>query len=66
MAAEAARRVAASGPRFFVLDLAQTIAGSWIVVEVNDGQMSGLSGCDADTLYRNMAAVLGHPENFTA
>lgn len=57
MASEAARRVAACGPRFFVLDMAETQAGSWIVVEVNDGQMSGLSGCDADTLYRGIRTI---------
>lgn len=36
---------------FFVLDLAETANGDWIVIEVNDGQMSGLSMCSANTLY---------------
>lgn len=43
---------------FFVLDLAETQDGRWIVVEVNDGQMSGLSMCSAEELYSNMADAL--------
>ena len=36
---------------FFVLDMAQTDGGDWVLIEVNDGQMSGLSECSADILY---------------
>lgn len=43
---------------FFVLDLAETKAGDWIVIEVNDGQQSGLCGVDAAELYLNLAATL--------
>lgn len=43
---------------FFVLDVAETEAGDWIVIEVNDGQMSGLSEVDPDELYRNLAYQL--------
>ena len=43
---------------FFVLDVAETASGEWIVVEVNDAQMSGLSGVDPAKLYANMANVL--------
>lgn len=43
---------------FFVLDVAQTEKGDWIVVEVNDGQMSGLSMCDPHELYGNLAKGL--------
>lgn len=43
---------------FFVLDLAETADGRWIVVEVNDGQMSGLSEVDPHELYSNLARVL--------
>lgn len=39
---------------FFVLDIAKTAEGEWIVVEVNDGQMSGLSDNDPEVLYRNL------------
>lgn len=36
---------------FFVVDVAQKADGSWIVVEINDGQMSGLSTIDPDSFY---------------
>ncbi len=49
---------AGEGPRFFALDLAETVTGDWIVVEVNDGQMSGLCGCDPVELYANLALSL--------
>jgi hypothetical protein len=36
---------------FYVVDIAKTQSGEWIVVELNDGQMSGLSCNDPDDLY---------------
>jgi hypothetical protein len=39
---------------FFVIDIAQKAAGGWIVVELNDGQMSGLSENDPEVLYKNL------------
>lgn len=39
---------------FFVLDVAQTEEGDWILIEVNDGQMSGLSEANPDELYGNL------------
>ena len=44
---------------FFVVDVAEKEDGSWIVIEMNDGQMSGLSGNDPDTLYSEMANFFG-------
>lgn len=44
--------------RFVVVDVAKTQSGDWIVVELNDGQMSGLSENDPDTLYRNLKTKL--------
>lgn len=42
--------------RFFVLDIAKRADnGEWILVEVNDGQMSGLGMCDPEELYSNLA-----------
>lgn len=41
-----------------VLDVARAADGRWLVVEINDLQMSGLSDNDADTLYRRMREVL--------
>lgn len=39
---------------FFVVDVAQTQSGQWIVVELNDGQCSGLSECDPFVLYKKL------------
>lgn len=57
IAREAAALVAPNVP-FFVLDVAEREDGGWIVVEVNDGQMSGLCGVSAHDLYRNLADAL--------
>jgi hypothetical protein len=42
--------------KFFVLDVAKTANGDWIVVELNDAQCSGLSDNDPEVLYKNLAA----------
>lgn len=39
---------------FYVVDVAETQSGDWIVIELNDGSMSGLSNNNPDTLYRNL------------
>ena len=39
---------------FFVLDIGETVTGDWKLIEINDGQMSGLSENDPDTLYHNL------------
>ena len=44
--------------RFFVLDVAQTEDGDWIVIELNDGQMSGISENKPNDLYKNLALSL--------
>lgn len=43
---------------FFVLDVAETAAGDWVVIEVNDGMMSGLNGMDPDEFYYSLHKVL--------
>ena len=43
---------------FFVLDIAQTEEGNWILIEINDGQMSGLSLIDPDEFYRSLSYEL--------
>lgn len=45
-------------PRFYVIDVAKTAAGEWKVVELNDGQMAGLSTIDHDTFYLNLYNAL--------
>lgn len=44
--------------RFFVVDVARTEDGDWIVIELNDGQQSGLSDNDPHELYSNMKDIL--------
>jgi len=39
---------------FFVIDIAQKEDGDWIMVELNSGEMSGLSLCNPHTLYINL------------
>lgn len=43
---------------FRVIDVAQTMTGEWMVVELNDGQMSGLSDVNPDELYGNLYQAL--------
>jgi hypothetical protein len=43
---------------FYVVDVAEKVSGGWMVVELNDGQMSGLSCCEPDELYSNLAFAL--------
>ncbi len=42
---------------FYVIDIAKTESNEWILVEVNDAQMSGLSMNDPEVLYKNLAKV---------
>jgi hypothetical protein len=42
---------------FFVMDVAKTEEGNWIVVELNDGQQSGLSMIDPEILYANLYKI---------
>lgn len=39
---------------FFTLDIAQTEYGDWILIEINDGQMAGLSCIDPDSFYSKL------------
>ncbi len=43
---------------FFVLDLAEKESGGWILVEINDGQMSGLSENNPEELYSNLKKAI--------
>lgn len=45
---------------FFVLDIALTDTKAPILVEVNDGQMSGLSSCDPKILYNAMLSYVSY------
>lgn len=43
----------------YVLDLAQTEEGNWILIEINDLQMSGLSMIDPSSFYPSLKSVCG-------
>ena len=43
---------------FFVIDVAEGVDGKWWVVEVNDGQMSGLSTIPMERFYSNLKQAL--------
>ena len=43
---------------FFVLDIAEKQDGGWMLIEMNDGQCSGLSENNPDTLYANLKSAL--------
>lgn len=43
---------------FYTIDVAQTQSGEWIVIELNDGQMAGLSCNDPFVLYEALHKVL--------
>ena len=45
--------------RFVVIDVAQTAGGDWIVIELNDAQMSGLSMIKPEMLYRPLIKHFG-------
>jgi len=45
-------------PSYYVIDVAKTANGKWIVIELNDGTMSGLSENDPDLLYSNLKKEL--------
>lgn len=43
---------------FFVMDIAKTKEGEWILIELNDGQMSGLSENDPNVLYGALSNIV--------
>lgn len=54
---ECAAQILAPKVTFYVIDIAQKHDGSWMIVEINDGQMAGLSGCDPHKLYQGLRTV---------
>ena len=47
-----------SGANFYVVDIGQKLDGSWTVIEVNQGEMSGVSCIDPDVLYKSLKEEL--------
>lgn len=56
--AEKVGKIAANYVNFYVLDIAQKENGDWVLVEVNDAQMSGLSEIDPHILYSNLKKLI--------
>ena len=56
--ADEVARIAAKHANFFVVDVAEKQDGGWVVIELNDGQMSGLSENNPDLLYSNLSLAL--------
>jgi hypothetical protein len=51
-------KIVSKNTNFFVMDVAEKADGGWIVIELNDAQMSGLSLCDPEVLYSNLKKEL--------
>lgn len=56
--AQEAASIVADFTSFYVIDVAQGEDGKWWVVELNDGQMSGLSLIPEERFYNNLRKVL--------
>lgn len=54
LADEVARRLSVC---FLVVDIAKTVDGDWIVIEVNDGQESGYAGNDPRLLWEEVLRI---------
>lgn len=50
--------IAAQHVNFFVLDIAEKEEGGWVLVEINDAQMSGLSANEPYNLYSRLKETL--------
>lgn len=46
------------GIKFVSIDIAETCKNEWVVIEVNDGQMSGLSTIVPDSFYKNFRKII--------
>lgn len=51
-------RLGSPNINFWVADVAQTEKGDWIVIELNDGSMSGLSAIDPNLFYNTLRDVV--------
>ena len=43
---------------FYVIDIAETESGEWIVIELNDGQQSGLSMIEPSKMYNRLMELI--------
>lgn len=58
--AEKVARIAANFTTFFTMDLAETVNGEWILIELNDGQSAVPAENDLDELYGNLRTLLAN------
>jgi hypothetical protein len=58
--AENVARIAANFTTFFTMDLAETVDGEWILIELNDGQTAAPAENDLDELYGNLRTLLAN------
>jgi len=56
--AQTCANIISNNVNFFTIDVAEKEDGGWIVIEVNDGQMSGMCLCDPDVLYSRLKIEL--------
>ena len=56
--AETCSSICSNFVNFYAIDIAKTEKGPWVLVEVNDGQMSGLSMIDPDIFYSNLNKII--------
>lgn len=45
-------------PRFYVIDVAERLDGTWTLIEINDACMSGLSCISPESFYKNLSTAL--------
>jgi len=50
--------IVGNNARFYVIDIAETATGDWIVIELNDAQMAGLSAIPPCRFYKNLKQAL--------
>lgn len=50
--------IVSKNTNFYVLDVAKTQSGKWILIEINDGQQSGLNTIDSLAFYSNLKYCL--------
>jgi hypothetical protein len=58
--AQSIANIVAEYVNFFVLDVAKNEVDEWILIEVNDGQQSGLSENDPEVLYSALNSKIGN------
>lgn len=56
--AKRAANILSKHTNYFTVDIGQKADGSWVVIEVNDGQMAGLSHNNPLVLYENLKKAL--------